>query len=448
MPSGYICASRSACARSRRCCSSAASKSRTRACAAGWRNLAPRSCGGCGDGRLARAWHLDEVQVSVRGQRFWLWRAVDEHGVVLEEFLQPRRDAKAAKWLLRRLMKKTDQAPKRIVTDKLRSYPAAKREVAPGLEHRAHKGLNNRAENSHLPFRSREKLMRGYRSLGGLQRFVSMHSAVRNCFVPPARRRSAQTTRYHRLPTPCRRRQRSNPERETFGFRNSRTTQRRSSSGSSSVLRSDTATASCAGVSVDCSRRCVAPVMDAVPLPPFPDRLLGDAIALRHYPGRLGARLDRSPDLRCRCRLLVKRDQHARLPSRTSRRIDLAMKSPERRGAMRSPGTGQLGARSRLAAPRRPGGGTSRAVDMVGPLRPARLISCRGIGSRKRPFWPAGISFSADGWREPARCSTGTARLRSDRSRPVHAWARAGQDQQHDHDVHSVEGDAIQEGES
>ncbi len=90
--------------------------------------------------RPGRVWHLDEVQVSVRGQRFWLWRAVDEHGVVLEEFLQPRRDAKAAKRLLRRLMKKTDQAPKRIVTDKLRSYAAAKREVAPGLEHRAHKG--------------------------------------------------------------------------------------------------------------------------------------------------------------------------------------------------------------------------------------------------------------------------------------------------------------------
>ena len=77
---------------------------------------------------------------------------------------------------------------------------AAKREVAPGLEHRAHKGLNNRAENSHLPFRSREKMMRGHCSPGGLQRFVAMHSAVRNRFVPSARRRrSAQTTRYHRL---------------------------------------------------------------------------------------------------------------------------------------------------------------------------------------------------------------------------------------------------------
>ena len=132
-----------------------------------------------------RVWHLDEAQVSIRGQRFWLWRAVDEHGVVLEEILQPRRDRKAAKRLLRRLLKTAGRPPKRIVTDKLASYAAAKREVAPGLEHRAHKGLNNRAENSHLPFRSRERLMRGHRSPGGLQRFVSMHSAVRNRFAPP-----------------------------------------------------------------------------------------------------------------------------------------------------------------------------------------------------------------------------------------------------------------------
>ncbi len=150
--------------------------------------------------RPGDVWHLDEVQVSIRGQRLWLWRAVDEAGLVLEEIVQPRRDAKAAKRLLRRLMKTAGCPPKRIVTDKLRSYAAAKREVAPGLEHRQHKGLNNRAENSHLPFRSRERVMRGHRSPGGLQRFVSMHSAVRNRFVPPARRRRfAQATRTHRL---------------------------------------------------------------------------------------------------------------------------------------------------------------------------------------------------------------------------------------------------------
>ena len=150
--------------------------------------------------RPGAVWHLDEVRVAIRGRRFWLWRAVDETGLVIEEILQPRRDRKAAKRLLRRLLKNAGQLPKRLVTDKLASYAAAKREVAPGLEHRQHKGLNNRAENSHLPFRARERAMRGHRSPGGLQRFVSMHSATRNRFVPPPRRcRSAMTTRYHRL---------------------------------------------------------------------------------------------------------------------------------------------------------------------------------------------------------------------------------------------------------
>jgi putative transposase len=85
-----------------------------------------------------------------------------------------------------------------MITDKLRSYGAA-RELAPELERRSHKGLNNRAENSHLPYRSRERVMRGHRSPGGLQRFVSMHSATRNCFVPLRHRHSAQSRRYHRL---------------------------------------------------------------------------------------------------------------------------------------------------------------------------------------------------------------------------------------------------------
>ena len=144
-------------------------------------------------------WHLDEVVVKIKGRKFWLWRAVDENGVVLDEILQRRRDKKAAKRLLYQVIKKQRRTPKRFVTDKLRSYCAAKREIAPGVEHRSHKGLNNRAENSHLPFRKRERAMQGYRSPGSLQRFVSIHSAIRNCFSVPARRRSALTTRYHRL---------------------------------------------------------------------------------------------------------------------------------------------------------------------------------------------------------------------------------------------------------
>ena len=150
-------------------------------------------------GRPGDVWHLDEVVVRIGGKKYWLWRAVDQRGMVLDEILQSRRDKRAAKRLLRKLMKRAGFVPKRIITDKLRSYGAAKREVAPGLDHWSHKGLNNRAENSHLPFRKRERVMQGYRSTGGLQRFVSIHSATRNCFSVPARRRAALTIRYHRM---------------------------------------------------------------------------------------------------------------------------------------------------------------------------------------------------------------------------------------------------------
>jgi putative transposase len=90
-------------------------------------------------------------------------------------------------------------APKRIITDKLRSYGAAKRQVMPNVEHRSHKGLNNQAENSHVPPRKRERMMQGFRSPGGLQRFVSIFSAVRNLFVPSPTNRSASQTQKHRL---------------------------------------------------------------------------------------------------------------------------------------------------------------------------------------------------------------------------------------------------------
>ena len=149
--------------------------------------------------RPGDVWHLVEVVVKIAGRSYWLWRAVDQHGVVLEEILQSRRNKRAAKRLLVKLIKRWGFVPKRITMDKLRSYGAAKREVAPGLDHWSHKGLYNRAENSHLPFRKRERVMQGFRSPGGLQRFVSMQSATRNCFSVPARRRSALTIRYHRL---------------------------------------------------------------------------------------------------------------------------------------------------------------------------------------------------------------------------------------------------------
>jgi len=91
---------------------------------------------------------------------------------------------KAAKRLLTRLLKQ-GVAPKRMITDKLRSYGAARRQIMPNVKHRSHKGLNNRAENSHVPLRKRERMMQEFRSPGGLQRFVSIFSTVRDLFVPP-----------------------------------------------------------------------------------------------------------------------------------------------------------------------------------------------------------------------------------------------------------------------
>jgi putative transposase len=144
-------------------------------------------------------WHLDEVVITISGEKRWLWRAVDQDGYVLDEIVQARRDTKAAKRLLARLLRKQGCRPKRIITDKLRSYGAARRTVMPEVEHRSHKGLNNRAENSHVPIRKRERIMQGFRSWSGLQRFVPVFSAVRNLFVPSRFHRSALAIHLHRL---------------------------------------------------------------------------------------------------------------------------------------------------------------------------------------------------------------------------------------------------------
>jgi putative transposase len=131
-------------------------------------------------------WHLDEVVISIAGRKHWLWRAVDQHGVVLDILVQSRRDTKAAKRLLRKLLKKQGIVPRVMITDKLASYGAAKREVMPGVEHRQHKGLNNRAENSHQPTRRRERIMKRFKSAGQAQRFLSVHDQVANLFRLPA----------------------------------------------------------------------------------------------------------------------------------------------------------------------------------------------------------------------------------------------------------------------
>jgi len=131
-------------------------------------------------------WHLDEVVVTISGQTHWLWRAVDQDGYVLDEIVQSRRNTKAAERLLRRLLKKQGCPPRRMITDKLASYAAARRQVMPDVEHRSHKGLNNRAENSHLPLRRPEQAMQGFRSQRGLQRFTSVFSASATCSFHPA----------------------------------------------------------------------------------------------------------------------------------------------------------------------------------------------------------------------------------------------------------------------
>src|SRR6478735_12473387 len=135
--------------------------------------------------RLPRAgdkWHLDEVVTKIGGVNHWLWRAVDQTGMVLDVLVQSRRDKRAAKRLLRRLLKRQGRAPRVMVTDKLASYGAAKRELMPGVEHRKHKGLNNRAENSHQPTRRRERQMKRFKSPGQAQRFLSAHDQINNLF--------------------------------------------------------------------------------------------------------------------------------------------------------------------------------------------------------------------------------------------------------------------------
>jgi putative transposase len=136
-------------------------------------------------------WHLDEVVITIAGEKHWLWRAVDQHGIVLDILVQSRRNAKAAKRLLRKLLKKQRSAPRVMITDKLASYAAAKRTVMPGVEHRQHKGLNNRAENSHQPTRRRERIMKRFKSAGQAQRFLSVHDQVANLFRRPANTNAA-----------------------------------------------------------------------------------------------------------------------------------------------------------------------------------------------------------------------------------------------------------------
>ena len=126
-------------------------------------------------------WHLDEVFVRISGQTYYLWRAVDHEGEVLEVFATKRRDRKAALAFLKRAMKRYGR-PRSIVTDRLRSYRAAMKAIDVADRQECGRWLNNRAENSHQPFRRREKLLARFRSLETLQKFAAVHASIHNLF--------------------------------------------------------------------------------------------------------------------------------------------------------------------------------------------------------------------------------------------------------------------------
>ena len=122
--------------------------------------------------------------LTIRGERHYLWRAVDQDGQVLDILVQRRRDKKAAKKFFRKLLKGLAYMPRVIITDKLKSYSAAKRELLPSVEHRQHRYLNNRAENSHQPTRQRERRMQGFTSPGHAQRFLAAYGPIVQHFRP------------------------------------------------------------------------------------------------------------------------------------------------------------------------------------------------------------------------------------------------------------------------
>ena len=129
-------------------------------------------------------WHLDEMFLKINGELHYLWRAVDQHGVVLDILVQDCRNATAAKRFFKRLLAGLKYKPKRLVTDGLRSYGAAHREVLPEVKHRTSRYLNNRAENSHRPTRRRERQMPRFKSPGQAQHFLSSHAMIYGHFRP------------------------------------------------------------------------------------------------------------------------------------------------------------------------------------------------------------------------------------------------------------------------
>ena len=125
-------------------------------------------------------WHIDELRLKIKGDIFWLWRLVDSEGEEIEILLQRRRNAKAAIRFLKKALHQVGYTPRVIVTDKLRSYKKAHRTILKSSEHRSHKRLNNRAENSHQPTREKERQMRRFKAPASAQRFLSSMGQILN----------------------------------------------------------------------------------------------------------------------------------------------------------------------------------------------------------------------------------------------------------------------------
>jgi putative transposase len=133
-------------------------------------------------GQLGDTWFLDEVFIKINGVRHYLWRAVDQDGDELDILIQKRRNKKAAMKFFKKLLKGQQTTTLKVVTDKLRSYSAAKREIMPNVNHSTQQYENNRSELSHKPCRQQERQMRRFKSRGQAQRFLSCHGIVNNLF--------------------------------------------------------------------------------------------------------------------------------------------------------------------------------------------------------------------------------------------------------------------------
>ena len=145
--------------------------------------------------RPGATWPLDEVFITINGKTHYLWRAVDQHGTVLDILVTSRRDTKAATRFFRKLLTGLEYVPRVLVTDKLASYGAARHRVLRSVEHRQSKYLNNRAENSHQPTRARERAMKKFTSARHAQRFLSAFSGISPHFRPRRHRLSAEEYR-------------------------------------------------------------------------------------------------------------------------------------------------------------------------------------------------------------------------------------------------------------